>query len=133
MPVNQSYPKPRSVLQKVFAVARTDNSTVKCVLPKHAVVTGVYVDQDVNAATAAATFNVGWTGATTALLNGFTMATSKVGFVTAGTAAGTGICSKLTEDKNVICTYVPGSSTAGGTGFVVIKYFVAGPGEAVTD
>lgn len=133
MPVNQSYPKSRSVVRKVFAVSRTDSSTAKCVLPKGAVVTGVYVLQNVNASTATATFSVGWSGATTALLSSFTMATTAVGYVTAGTAIGSGVFSKLTEDKIVLCSYTVGSSTAGGTGYVVIEYFVPGAGETATD
>ncbi len=133
MAVNQSYPKSRTMVRKVFAVARTDSSTAKCVLPKGAVVTNVFVYQNVNASTAAGSFSVGWSGATTALLSSFSMATTAVGLVLPGTAVGSGLMSKLTEDKIVLCTYTVGSSTAGGTGYVTIEYFVPGPGESVTD
>jgi hypothetical protein len=62
------------------------------------------------------------------------MATTSVGYVTAGTAAGSGIlATPLTEDKQVIATYTVGSSTAGGTGYFVVEYYVTGPGEGLTD
>ena len=54
-----SYPKRRSTMQLVIPVARTDSATQKAWLPKDAVVTGVHVLQNVNAATAVATFTVG--------------------------------------------------------------------------
>ena len=131
MPVNMSYPKPRSLQTKVIAIARTDSSTVKCVLPKDAVVTNIHVLQTTDAATDVGTFVLGWSGATSALLSAFTMATTKVGLVNAGTSAGASVLTKLDSDKQVIATYTVGSSTAGGVGYVVIDYFVAGPGEAV--
>jgi hypothetical protein len=131
--INLSYPKPRSTITKVIPIARTDSSTVKCWLPKDAVVTGVHVFQNVNASTAAGSFVLGWAGSTSALLSAFSMATTAVGLVNAGTSAGTGVLSKLDSDKAVIATYTVGSSTAGGTGFVIIDYFVAGPGEDATD
>jgi hypothetical protein len=131
--IGLSYPKPRNVQTKVIPIARTDSSTLKCVLPKNACIVGVHVYQNVNAATAAATFNLGWSGATTAIINGFSMATTAVGLTNPGTATGSGIFTPLTEDKRVIATYTVGSSTAGGTGYVTIEYFVPGPGEGVDD
>ncbi len=131
--VGLSYPKPRELLTKIFPVARTDSSTVKCVLPKDAIIAGVYVLQTVAASTAAATFNVGWSGTTTGILNGFSMATTSVGYAPGGTATGASVGTKLDSDKQIICTYSVGSSTAGGTGYVKIEYFVPGPGEAIDD
>lgn len=128
-----SYPKTRELMQKQFAVARTDSSTVKCVLPKDAIVVDVEVYQNSNAVTGAANINVGWSGATTALLNAFSMATTAVGLVKPGTAIGSGIFARLDSDKQVICTFNVGTSSAGGTGYVIIKYFMPGPGEAVDD
>ena len=128
-----SYPKPRNLLQKQFAVARTDSSTVKCVLPKGAVIADVEVFQNVNASTAAGAVTVGWTGDTDALLNAFSMATTAVGLVKAGTAIGSGMFTVLDSDKQVLSTYTVGSSTAGGTGYVIVKYFMPGPGEGVDD
>ncbi len=133
MPVTLSYPKSREIRTKVVRIARTDASTEKCVLPKDAVICGVFVHQEVDAATAAGAFNLGWSGATTALVNAFSMATTKVGYAAVGTAAGASVGTKLDSDKTVIASYTVGSSTAGGTGYVVIQYFVPGPGEGLTD
>lgn len=130
---NMSYPKPRTVSSKIVPIARTDSSTVKCVLPKDAVIAGVYVHQTVNASTAAGAFNLGWSGATTGIVNAFSMATTAVGFTTAGTATGAEVGVKLTADRQVIASYTVGSSTAGGTGYVRIDYFVPGPGEGYDD
>ncbi len=132
MPVNQSYPKARDLKVKVVAIARTDSSTEKCVLPKDAVIAGVYVLQDVNAATATATFDLGFSGDTDGILNDFTMATTAVGYVAAGAAAGSAVGTKLDSDKVIVSTYTVGSSTGGGTGYVFIHYFVPGPGESLT-
>lgn len=131
--VGLSYPKPRSLITKVIPIARTDNNTVKCVIPKDAVIVGVHVNQIDDAATAAGSFVLGWAGATSAILGAFSMATTKVGLVNAGASIGTGTFTKLTQDRAVLSTYTVGSSTAGGTGYVVIDYFMAGPGEGVDD
>lgn len=133
MPITLAYPKPRGTLVKVIPIARTDSSTEKCWLPRDAVITGVFVHQTAAAVTGAATFNLGWPGSTTALLNAFSMPTTSVGFTTGGTATGTGLFTRLDTDRQVLATYAVGTSTAGGTGFVVIQYFVAGPGELATD
>lgn len=131
--VGLSYPKPRDLLTKIIPIARTDSSTAKCALPKGACVVDVKVMQTVAASTAAGSFSLGWTGATTALLSSFSMATTSVGLATAGTAAGASLFTALDTDKQVIATYTVGSSTAGGTGYVAITYFVTGPNEAVDD
>lgn len=133
MPVTLSYPKPRDVQTKVVSIARTDSSTEKCVLPKDAVICGIFVHQTAAAVTAAGAFNLGWSGATTALLNAFSMPTSTVGYAAGGSATGASVGTKLDSDKTVIASYTVGSSTAGGTGYVVIQYFVPGPGEGLTD
>ena len=133
MPVTLSYPKPRDVQTKVVSIARTDSSTEKCVLPKDAVICGIFVHQTAAAVTAAGAFNLGWSGATTALLNAFSMPTSTVGYAAGGSATGASVGTKLDSDKTVITSYTVGSSTAGGTGYVVIQYFVPGPGEGLTD
>lgn len=133
MAVTMSYPKPRELITKIVSIARTDSSTEKCVLPKGAIIADVEVIQDVNASTNVGTFSLGWSGTTGALVNAFTMATTKVGHVKTGTAVGSAVLGDpLDSDKMVISTYTVGSSTAGGTGKVVIKYFMPGPGETVT-
>ena len=128
-----SYPKRRSTLQLVIPVARTDSATHKAWLPKDAVITGVHVLQNVNASTAAGSFTVGLGSDADGILEAFSMATTKVGLVNAGVSAGVSVLSKLTADAPVTVTYTVGSSTAGGTGFVIIDFFNAGAGEAVDD
>ena len=128
-----SYPKRRSTLQLVIPVARTDSATTKAWLPKDAVVTGVHVLQNVNAATATASFTIGLGADVDGILEAFTMGTTKVGLVNAGTSAGVSVLSKLTADAPVTSSYTVGSSTGGGTGFVMIDFFMAGPGEGVDD
>ncbi len=130
---NLSYPKRRSTMQLVIPVARTDSATQKAWIPKDAVITGVHVLQNVNASTATASFTVGLGSDADGILEAFTMATSKVGLVNAGTSAGVEVLAKQTTDKPVTVTYTVGSSTAGGTGFVIIDFFIAGSGEAVDD
>ena len=130
--VGLSYPKGRDLITKILPIARTDSSTVKCVSPKDAVIVGVHCLQNSNAATAAATWTVGWSGATTAILNAFSAATTAVGLVNPGTAIGTGVFTKLDSDKAVISTF-GGTSTAGGTGYIMIEYFLASGNEGVDD
>lgn len=130
---NLSYPKRRSTMQLVIPVARTDSATQKAWIPKDAVITGVHVLQNVNAATATATFTVGLGSDADGILETFTMGTTRVGLVNAGTSAGVEVLAKQTTDKPVTVSYTVGSSTGGGTGFVIIDFFIAGPGEAVDD
>lgn len=130
---NLSYPKRRSTLQLIVPVARTDSATVKAWLPKDAVITGVHVLQNVAAATATSSFTVGLGSDADGILEAFTMGTTKVGLVNAGTSAGVSVFTKTTADQAITVSYTVGSSTAGGTGFVTIDFFVAGPGEAVDD
>lgn len=131
--VGLSYPKGRDLITKIVPIARTDSSTVKCVIPKDAVIVGVHVLQVDNAVTAAGSFVLGWAGSTSAILSAFSMATTKVGLVNPGTSAGASLFTKLDTDKQVLSTYTVGSSTAGGTGYVAIEYFVASGNEAVDD
>ena len=128
-----SYPKRRTTLQLIIPVARTDNATTKARLPKDAVITNVHVLQNVNAATAAGSFTVGLGTHADGILEAFSMATTKVGLVNAGTSAGVAVLTKNTADNRITVTYTVGSSTAGGTGFVIIDFFIAGSGEAVDD
>ena len=130
---NLSYPKRRSTLQLVIPVARTDSATTKAWLPKDAVITGVHVLQTVNASTAAGSVEIGLGSDANGILEAFSMATTKVGLVNAGVSAGVSVLSKNTADQKVTSTYAVGSSTAGGTGYVIIDFFVAGSGEAVDD
>lgn len=131
--VGLSYPKVRDILIKAVPIARTDSSTVKCVIPKDSVILGAFVHQQAAAVTGAATFNLGTAVTPTGILSSFSMATSSVGFVTAGAVAGALVGTKLTADATIISSYSVGTSTAGGTGVVYIAYYTAGPGEDPTD
>lgn len=131
--VGLSYPKGRDLITKIVPIARTDSSTVKCVIPKDAVIVGVHINQTVDATTGAGSFVLGWSGSTSAILSAFAMATTKVGLVNPGTSAGASLFTKLDSDKQVLSTYTVGTSTAGGTGYVAIEYFIASGGEQVDD
>jgi hypothetical protein len=131
--IGLSYPKTRELLTKIVPIARTDASTLKCVLPKDAVVIGVDVYQTAAAVTGAGAFSLGWSGATTALVNAFSMPTSTVGLARVGAAAGSQLFVKLTADRGIVASYTVGTSTAGGTGYVVLSYFVPGAQEQVDD
>lgn len=131
MAVNMSYPKARgNQLKKYFEILRTDSATEKCVLPRDAIVTSIKVTQTSAAVTAAATFDLGWSGNADALVDGFSMAvTTAVGQVQVGTAVGLEVGVKLDADRKIISTYIPSTSSAGGEGWVEIEYFLPGAGE----
>lgn len=131
--VGLSYPKPRDVLYKVIKINRADSSTAKCVIPKDAVICDIRVWQDAVAVTGAGAYNLGWSGATTGLLNAFSLPTTSVGHVTSGTATGTQFMTKLSQDRMVIGSYTVGTSTAGGTGYILLGYFMPGGNEALDD
>lgn len=131
--VSLSYPKARDILTKVIPIARTDSSTAKCVLPKDAVVCGIFVHQQAAAVTGAASYNLGWSGNTTALLNAFSLPTTSVGYAAGGATTGASVLTKLDSDKAVIGTFTVGTSSAGGTGYIVIQYFMPGGQEGVDD
>ena len=131
--VGHYFPKQRDLVTKIVPITRTDSSTAKCSLPKGAVVVGLHVFQAAAAVTGAATFNLGWTGQLTGLVNAFSMGTTSVGLQNPGAQAGSQLFTKLDSDKKVIATFTPATSTDGGTGYVMIEYFVAGGNEAVDD
>ena len=132
MPVNMSYPKPRKLQYKFFEVARTDSDTTKCILPKGATVVDVEVCQTAAAVTAAATFDIGLGSDVDGLIDGFSMAvTTPVGLVKAGATLGVSFGQVLAADSKVTVTYIAGSSTAGGTGWVKIGYLPPMPNEGM--
>lgn len=131
MAIGLSYPKPRDPLVKTFPILRTDNATLKCVLPKNSVVLGIHVNQTSNAVTGGGAFDLGWAGTPQALVAAFSMPIAKVGLANPGAQTGASVGVKLDSDKQVISTYTAGTSTAGGEGYVVIEYVVLGGGEDV--
>lgn len=133
MAVTMSYPKPRSLLTKVISIARTDNGTVKAWLPRGAIIMDVDVFQKVSATTDVGSVDVGLNADGDVILDGFVMATTAVGLVKPGAAAGTAVMGDpLSADSAVTVTYTVGDSTAGGTGLVAIHYILPGAGELIT-
>lgn len=131
--VGLSYPKQREIMYRVINIARTDSSKVHCVIPKDAVICDLRVYQDAAAVTGAASYNLGWSGATTGLLNAFSLPTTTVGHATSGATTGTQFMTKLTQDRAILGTFTVGTSSAGGTGKIIIGYFMAGGNEQVDD
>ena len=127
-----SYPKPRDVLTKIVTLGVADSSTEKCVLPKGAIVTEVVCNQTVAATTDASSWLLGWSGNTNGLLNAFASATTAVGQVHPGTTIGDGLFTPLTADQSIISTCTVGSGDTTSVVYVMIKYFVPGPGEIAT-
>lgn len=127
MPVNLSYPKPRDLLTKVIRIARTDSATPKAVLPKGAFVIRVttYIDTTADAGTP--TYNLGWSGASTSLLNGAVITGRGQAFPS--TTSGTSLFTALDQDRELLGTFNAVGSASGSTGYVTIEYVVVGPGE----
>ena len=132
MAINHSYPKRRATYELILPISRTDSGTQLAVLPKDHAVVGMHVYQAVNAATAAGSFTLGLGSDADGLITAFSMATTAVGLVNVGTAVGVSFLAKQTADQAITSTYTAGSSTAGGTGYVILECAVFGPGEAVT-
>lgn len=137
MAVNMSYPKPRSSQEKVITITRTDTvAAVMAVLPKNAVISGMYVIGAVASdATTSASVNIGTSATSTELLSAFDVkaAATGEGYSPAGAAAvGSAMMTPLTVDTPVYAKYVySGANTAGGPWYVKVEYFVTGPGEGV--
>lgn len=134
MPVNLSYPKPRSSQIKMFEIARTDTvASIKAWLPKDALVVGVYVlGDDASDSGGAATISSGYSPVGTDILASFSVKTQGVGYFTAGASLETRP-TKLTTDKPVYGSYVEAgaASTTGGPWTVKIEYIVTGNGETI--
>lgn len=136
--VSLSYPKPRESIEKVIKVVRTDTVAFNgAVLPKDAVITGMYVvGQAASNAATTATISVGTSATSNELINAFDVKTAATGqgYVPAGGAAvGSAMMEKLTADVPVYVKYAETgtASTAGGPWYVKIEYTVVGSGETV--
>lgn len=130
-PIGLSYPKHRSTQQVVVPFSYASAGETVAVLPKDAVVSDVHVAQITTATVTTITLSVGLGATATALVNGMAMTTS-VNFSNPDTKIGTSILTKLTSDTKVTVTASTNTADA-GSGLVVIDFFQAGPGEAVTD
>ena len=100
--VTSTTPPAIEMLTKVVQVARTDTVAFQAfVIPKHAVIAGVYVLGAVNSdAATTAIIDVGTNPATAdEILDSFSVKTSGDGYFAAGATAGTALGTQLTADK----------------------------------
>lgn len=138
MAVTLSYPKPRDSLVKLFNIARTNTTAAQfTTLPKHAVITGMYVIGAVASdATTSASVSIGTTTTNSnELMATFDVKTAATGegYSPAGAAAvGSAMATPLTVDTPVYGKYTSsGAETTGGPWTIKIEYFVTGPGETL--
>ena len=139
MAVTLSYPKPRSTQTKLALVTFADTTAREVmVLPKYAVIVGIYVIGSVTASggtLSAATLNIGSTTTATEYVAAFDVfgATGE-GYHPAGAAAvGSALATPLTVDTHVYAKYIEtaGSGGTAGSWTIKIEYFVTGPGETL--
>lgn len=139
MAITLSYPKPRSTQTKLATVTFADTTAREVmVLPKYAVIVGVYVIGSATAAggtLSAATLNIGTTTTATELVAAFDVfgATGE-GYHPAGAAAvGSAFATPLTADTHVYAKYIEVTGAGATTGSWTIKfeYFVTGPNETI--
>ena len=136
--VSLSYPKPRDSQEKIIKVVRTDTTAFQgAVLPKDAVITGIYViGAAASDAATTATVSVGSTATSNEYVNAYDVktATTGAGYNPAGSkAVGTAMMSKLTADTPVYAKYAETgtASTTGGPWYVKLEYVVVSSGEDV--
>lgn len=132
MALTLSYPKPRTSQAKLATiVANTVAAQDLMVLPKDAVVVGIYV-LGTTVASAACTLNVGNTGTPTGILNAFNLVASGNGYFPAQAASGSFLGTKLTADQPIQGTLSAAvAGDAGKTWIVKVEYFVTGPQETL--
>lgn len=135
MAVNLSYPKPRCTLVKIGTV--TGNIATAqdlMVLPKDAVISGVYILGDANATAAATDTTLAVAGGSDAdgLVIAHNLETTGKGYNPVGTQGGVLIGTKLTADTKVTGTLSAAvAGDAALTWYVKVEYFVTGPGEVM--
>lgn len=126
-------PPARELLTKVAQVVRTDTTRFDAfVLPKDAVVAGVYVlGATASDAVTTATITVGTGASGTELINGFSVKTNGAGYFTVGTAGGSSIGTQLTADTLFKAVYAETgtASTTGGPWLVKVEYYIPGSGS----
>lgn len=127
---NTLTPSARNVLTKIGTIARTDNGTVKFGLPKGAFIAGIYIIQTAVAVTGNATVDIGITGDTDGLVNDFVLGTTSAGYAAGGATTGSAVGTVLTADVDVVVTYAVGTSTAGGTGYFKVEYYIPPSGQS---
>jgi len=137
MAVNLSYPKNRDAGAKLATVAFTDTTAKELfVLPKNAVIIGIYVLGAANSgAVTSAVLDVGTTLATPVeYMTNFDVrsAVTGKGYNPAGAAAvGSAMATPLTADKMVYGKYTGVGGSDSGTWTIKVEYFVTGPQETL--
>lgn|SRR5512139_219226 len=139
MAITLSYPKPRSCQEKFALVTFADTTAREImVLPKYAVIEGLYIIGSATAAggtLTAATLNVGTTTTATELIAGFDVfGTTGEGYNPAGPAAvGSAMMTPLTKDEHIYAKYIEtaGAGATAGSWIVKVEYYVTGPGETL--
>ena len=137
MAVTLSYPKPRSTQTKLATVAYTDTTSKELfVLPKYAVIVGIYViGSAASGAVTSAVLDVGTTLATPVeYMTNYDVKTAATGegYNPAGAAAvGSAMATPLTSDKLVYGKYTGVGGGDSGSWTIKFEYFVTGPGETL--
>jgi len=131
--VTSTTPPAIELLTKVVQVARTDTTAFNAfVLPKGAVVAGVYVlGVTASDAVTTAIIDVGTNPATAdEILDSFSVKTSGDGYFAAGAAAGTALGTQLAADTLYKAAYSEsgGAATTGGPWLVKVEYYMPQPG-----
>ena len=117
-------PSARDPYVKLGKLEVADGSTgfLAMVLPKYAVVIGVYTI--CTGANASQTINVGFTNGGTELVNAF--APNATGYAASGAQTGTSVGVQLTEDKQV---YLKASATLTTPVIVKVEYIIPPQGQ----
>jgi len=132
-----SFPKPRECQVKMAAMSYADTTAKELfVLPKYAVITGIYVIGNVASnATTTGTLSIGSSATATEYMSGFDVKTAATGVgynPAGGKAVGTAMMTPLTSDVHVYGIYAEtGTGASAGNWVVKVEYFVTGPGETL--
>ena len=130
-----SYPKPRASLVKLASfVGNVATAQELMVLPKDAVIAGVYILGAANATAAATDTTVAVAGGSDAdgIVIAYNLETGGAGYNTVGAQAGVLVGTKLTVDTVVSATLsaaVAGDAALSWT--LKIEYYIPGPGESL--
>jgi len=135
MAVNLSYPKPRSTQVKMASfTGNIATAQELMVLPKDAVIAGVYIIGQANATAAATDTTVDVSGGSDAngLVAAYNLETGGLGYNNVGAQMGVLVGTKITADTTVNATLSAAvAGDAALTWIVKVEYFVTGPGETL--
>lgn len=135
MAITLSYPKPRSTQVKMASfVGNVATAQSLMVLPKDAVIAGVYIIGAANATAAATDTTVDVSGGSDAngLVAAYNLETGGLGYNPVAATAGVLVGTKLAADTTVGATLsaaVAGDAALSWT--LKVEYYVTGPGETL--